>query len=342
MLWLCTGAASAQSSLCEPSPEVGQQIERASKSLASPTFNLDEVIEPIRELRRRWPKDLFVHARYQDAIKERGVEGHLREMLDEYLKLKNEHSDDPLYLYLYGRALEGRTTPQAISTMEEVLKVDPNFAPAHQTLAEIYGSARFRDPKKEKSERTQFLAACPTGTIPSRPGSLPAPGDLFQVEKLITQRKADVPELVYQAMQRDAWRLQRMRPFDWYTVEEKGQAAREGQLRQWKAWSLLMRYYRSVEDPDKASQLLGEMKSRMDYVSPERDPGLFWAAATTLTALYLEGSQLDSARELLNRMETVLVKQPDRKRSAEIARLKARLKAHVPPNAEKPRQALNR
>ncbi len=331
VLWLCTGAAPAQSSVCEPSAEVGQQIESASKGLASPTLNLEEVIEPLRDLRRRLPKDLFVHTRYQDAIKERGVEGHLKEMLDEYLALKNEHADDPFYLYLYGRALEGRSTPQAISAMEEVLRFDPNFALAHQGLAEIYGSARFRDPKKEKSERAQFLAACSTGAIPSRPGPLPPPGDLAPAEKLVAQRNpnTDVPELVYQAMQRDAWRLQRIRPFDWYTVEEKKQVAREGQLRQWSAWSLLVRHYRNTEQQDKASPLLEEMQGRLDRIQTDRDPDLFWAAGVTLTTLYLEGNQLDSARETLKRMETVLVKQPNRKRSAELARLKAKLKGRA-------------
>jgi hypothetical protein len=328
VLWLCTGATPAESSLCQPGPEVGQQIESASKGLASPTLNVEEVIEPLRDLRRRLPKDLFVHARYQDAIKERGVEGHLREMLDEYLALKNTHAEDPFYLYLYGRALEGRSTPQAISAMEEVLKVDPSFAPAHQSLAEIYGNARFRDPKREKNERTQFFAACPSGAIPTRPGPLPPPGDLSQAEKLVAQRNlnTDVPELVYQAMQQDAWRLQRIRPFDWYTVEEKKQVAREGQLRQWSAWSLLVRHYRNTEQQEKASSLLEEMRGRLDRLQSERDPDLFWAAGTTLTALYLEGNQLDSARETLKRMEAVLVKQPDRKRSAELARLKAKLK----------------
>jgi hypothetical protein len=127
-------------------------------------------------------------------------------------------------------------------------------------------------------------------------------------------------------MQQDAWRLQRIRPFDWYTVEEKKQVAREGQLRQWSAWSLLVRHYRNTEQQEKASSLLEEMRGRLDRLQSERDPDLFWAAGTTLTALYLEGNQLDSARETLKRMEAVLVKQPDRKRSAELARLKAKLK----------------
>jgi tetratricopeptide (TPR) repeat protein len=328
VLWLCTGAAPAKSSLCEPSPEVGQQIESASKGLASLNLNLEEVIEPLRDLRRRLPTDLFVHTHYQDAIKGRGVEGHLREMLDEYLALKNQHADDPFYLFLYGRALEGRSTPEAISAMQEVLKLDPNFASAHQALAEIYGSARFRDPKGKKNERAQFLAACPSGTIPSRPGPLPPPGDLSKAEKLVAQRNpsADVPELVYQAMQQDAWRLQRIRPFDWYTVEEKKQVARDGQLRQWSGWSLLVRHYRNTEQQDKATSLLEEMQGRLDRLQIERDPDLFWAAGTTLTALYLEGNQIQGARETVKRMESALVKRPDRKRSDELARLKAKLK----------------
>lgn len=68
-------------------------------------------------------------------------------------------------------------------------------------------------------------------------------------------------------------------------------------------------------------------------IQTEREPDLFWAAGKTLTALYLEGKQVDSARETLKRMETVLAKKPDRKRSAELARLKAKLKGRAGPRA---------
>ncbi len=75
------------------------------------------------------------------------------------------------------------------------------------------------------------------------------------------------------------------------------------------------------------------MQGRLDRIQIERDPDLFWAAGTTLTALYLEGNQLDSARETLKPMETLLAKKPDRKRSVELARLKAKLKGRAGPRA---------
>ena len=329
-LWAST-ANSAQGPLCEPSAEVLQELEKASSATGADNPTVEQVIEPLRSLRDRFPNDLFVHLRYQDAIKDRGVEGHLKELFEEYLVLKIKHPDDPFYLYLFGRTLEGRMTPQAISTMEEVFKFNPNFAPAHRTLAEIYGSARFRDRKKEKAERSAFQKTCPGSVIPTQPPPLPPPGDFSKAEQLLGQdeSKERVVELVYQALQRDAWRLQRIRPFDWYTVEEKKQVAREGQLRQWSAWGLLVRHYRNTEQQDKASPLLEEMQGRLDRIQTDRDPDLFWAAGVTLTTLYLEGNQLDSARETLKRMETVLVKQPNRKRSAELARLKAKLKGRA-------------
>src|SRR5216684_5229770 len=127
--WVTTPAVSAQALFCEPGAEIRQELEKASSATAPENASPEQVIEPLRSLRARFPNHLSVHLRYQDAIKERGVDGHLQGLFEEYLALKIEHPDDPFYLYLYGRALEGRTTPQAVSTMEEVLRLEPGFAP---------------------------------------------------------------------------------------------------------------------------------------------------------------------------------------------------------------------
>jgi len=207
VLWLCAGAAVAQSHLCEPPAEIREKIEAACRNLEPAHLGL-EGIEPLQTLRRQLPHDFFVHTRYQDLVNERGVEGELKEMFEEYMALRTRHPDSALHLYLYGRALEGRSTPQAISIIEEVLSVDAGFAPAHRTLAEIYGSARFHDPAKEEIERAKFSALCPSGVIPSRPIPLPPAGDLGEAERLVFGTSAaEVPRLVYQAMQQDAWRL---------------------------------------------------------------------------------------------------------------------------------------
>jgi hypothetical protein len=319
-------AYSAQGPRCHASAEVLQELGKVALLSALENATVEQVIEPLRSLRDRFPNDLFVHLRYQDAINERGVEGHLKEMFEEYLLLKMKHPDDPFYLYLYGRALEGRITPQAISTLEEVLKLDPRFAQAHLTLAEIYGSARFRDRKREKMERSKFKEACPDGVFPVRPSPLPQPGDFSRAEQLLGQddSKERVEELVYQALQQDAWRLQRIRSFDWYTVEEKKQVAFEAQLAQWRGWILLVRHYRALQQDSKAEQLLTEMQDRFLRIRGDRNPDLFWAAATALVQLLAEEKQIEKVRETLKQMEQFLAAVPNRKRSAELAKFRVK------------------
>lgn len=316
---------SAQNPLCEPGEELRREIETASAPLAAPgSESLEQALEPLRNLRARFPRDLFVHLRYQDAIKERGVEGHLRQMVEEYLALRTGATVDAFYLYLYGRALEGRTTPTAVSMMEEVLKLDPHFAPVHRTLAEIYGSPRFRDPKKEKTERAKFQEACPGGVIPSQPPRPLSPGDLSGAKRLVgrEETKERVPELVYQAFQQDQLRLQRIRPFDWYTVEQKRQVAREVQSAQWKGWGLLVKHYVKTQQEEKAQQLLSEMQGRMERIRGEQEPELFWTAASSLLDLYTARKQAKEFREVAAQMDRFLAANPNAKRAAQLARLR--------------------
>jgi hypothetical protein len=315
-----SAAHSAQGPRCEPSAEVRQELEQASSAIVE-NATVEQVVEPLRSLRVSFPDDLFVHLRYQDAIKERGVEGHLREMFDEYLVLKIKHPDDPFYLYLFGRALEGRTTSQAISTMEEALKLDPGFVLAHRTLAEIYGSAAFRDRKKENAQRSKFREACPGSVIPVQPPPLPPPGDFSRAEELLGQDER-VVELVYQALQQQAWRMHRTRPFDWYTTEQKKQVALEAQSAQWRGWSLLVHHYRALHQDSKAEQLLSELQDRFQQIHGDRSPDLFWTAATAMVQLHAEEKHAEKVRETLRQMEKFLAAIPNRRRSAELAKFR--------------------
>ena len=315
--------------LCEPSAGVRQELEKATPATAAENATVEQITEALRALRDRFPGDLLVHLRYQDAIYERGVEGHLNQMFEEYLALKIQHPDDAFHLYLYGRALEGRMTLQAISTMEEVIELDPGFAPAHRTLAEIYGSACFRDREKEKTERSKFLEKCPGNVIPVQPPPLPPPGGFSEAERLLGRDDAEdrVAELVYRALQQDQWRLQRIRPFDWYTAERKKQVAREVQTRQWKGWSLLVRHYRAIHRDSKAQPLVFEMQDRFRRIHVDRDPDLFWTAATALVGLHAEGTQPDALLETLQLMEKFLAVKLDSKRSAQLVKLKLKYAA---------------
>jgi hypothetical protein len=319
-----SAAHSAQGPRCEPSAEVLQELEKTSPATGTENATVEQVIEPLRSLRGRFPDDLFVHLRYQDAIKERGVEGHLKEMFDEYLVLKIKHPDDPFHLYLFGRALEGRMTPQAISAMEEVLKLDPGFALAHRTLAEIYGSARFRQRKKEDAQRSMFQEACPGSVIPLQPPPLPPPGDFSAADRLLGQdgSKERVVELVDQALQQQAWRMHRIRPFDWYTAEEKKQVFLETQSAQWRGWSLLVRHYKALHQEPKAAQLLSELQDRFQQIHGDRSPDLFWTAGIALVQLQAEEKDNEKVREILTQMKKFLAATPDRRRSAELAKFR--------------------
>jgi hypothetical protein len=325
-----SAANPAPGPLCEPGAEVVRALEEASPGAENATA--EQVIEPLRRLRSRMPDDLFVHLRYQDAIKERGVEGHLRVMDQEYLALKFKHPGDPFHLYLFGRTLEGRTTPQAISTMEEVLKLDRGFALAHRTLAEIYGSAAFRDRKKESAQRSKFQEACPGSVVPIQPRPLPPAGDFSEAERLLGRDDGSerVDELVDKALQQQAFRMHRMRPFDWYTAEQKKQAVLEAQFAQWKGWSLLVRHYRALHQDAKAQQLLSELEDRFQHIHGERTPDLFWTAATSLVQLHAEEKRTGKVRETLAQMKAFLAALPDRKRSAELARFRLELARLAP------------
>jgi hypothetical protein len=331
-----TAALSAQGDLCAPSAEIVRELEQASSG-APEQGPAEQLIVSLRNLRARFPENLFVHLAYQDAVKQRGVEGHLKEVFEDYLILRTQHPDDPFHLYLFGRALEGRTTPEAISLLEGVLKLDPAFAPAHRSLAEIYGSVRFRDRAKEKSERAQFQQACPASAIASQPPPLPPPGDFSAAERLLgkSEAKDRVVELVFQAFEQNEWRQQQIRPFDWYTEDEKKQAALNAMVAQWRGWALLVRHYRAVNLDDKAQQQLSEMQERFERIRGNRYPELYWTGAITLVRLHAEDKQTDKVTEMLKQMEKFTKAKPDRKRSAELARLKSTLVTPRQPKAAK-------
>ena len=94
--------------------------------------------------------------------------------------------------------------------------------------------------------------------------SLPDPSLLVdQAESLLAQN-ADPERIVAiadQGVRDDEWRLQRIRPFDWYSVEYKRQAQRDLQAKYWRLWSLEVRCYRRAGQPEKAAELLTAMDS---------------------------------------------------------------------------------
>jgi len=218
----------AQRGPCGPSPESRSQLEKITVVVSGPS-DFDRALAPLVALRQRYPNDLWVNERYQDAVQQYGIEGHLRKLTEKYQVLSMQHPDEAIYSYLFARSLMGRNTPAAAQQMTETVADHPDFAPAHGSLAEIYASAVFHDVLKEKAERERFLALCPGSEVQrselqQRPAALPDPSLLVdQAESLLAQNgdPGSIAAIAEQGIRDDEWRLQRIRPFDWYTVDYK-------------------------------------------------------------------------------------------------------------------------
>jgi tetratricopeptide (TPR) repeat protein len=287
--------------------------------VSSPS-DFDQALAPLVALRQRYPNNLWVNERYQDAVQQYGIEGHVRKLTEDYQVLAMQHPDDPTYSYLYSRSLMGRNTSASVQQLTELIKDHPDFAPAHGSLAEIYASATFYDESKEKLERALFLALCPNGEVKRRPAALPDPSLLIdQAESLLAQNGEPdrIVAMADQGVRDDEWRLQRIRPFDWYSVEYKRQAQRDLQAKYWKLWSIEVRCYRRAGRPEKAAQVLAAMDQRAAFLRSSADKA-YWDVLALLTRLYEEGNQKDLATEKLKSMRDFLAAHPDPQKSVEL------------------------
>jgi hypothetical protein len=219
-----------QGPACAPAPEIRAQLEKTTV-VVSAASDFDRSISPLLALHQRFPNDLWVNEKYQDAVQQFGIEGHLRKLTEEYQVLSMQHPDDLIFSYLYARSLMGRNTPSAIREMNGLLAAHPNFAPIHASLAEIYASDKFHDAAKEKIERERFWELCPESSgggrvLQRRPPGLPEPSPLIeQAERLLAEHHPEhAADMALEGIRDDEWRLQRIRPFDWYSVEFKRQA----------------------------------------------------------------------------------------------------------------------
>lgn len=286
-------AWAGQPSLCEPAARIrAELVKAAALPVADPTA-FEQNVAPFQALRERFPGNLFVHERYQDAVQQYGIEGHLRQLTQDYQNLTLEHSGDLMYRYLFARSMIGRGMASALQQLNGILAERPDFAPAHRALTEIYGSETFHDAEKEKIEREKFLSLCPGAVLARRPAPLPEPSPLIErAEKLLLQdgAPAGVSAMALEGLRADEWRLQRIRPVDWYSAEYKRQSQRELRAEYWRVWSLQVRCYRKANRLKEAADLLGAMEQRATLLRSRSDPS-YSEALAILARLHAEEGQ---------------------------------------------------
>jgi hypothetical protein len=281
--------------LCHPSPELQAEFQMAaalSAAVTEPFAALDRA-GPFLAVRDRHPGDLFAHERYQDAMHENGIEGHLRLLTKQYKELEAAHPNDLMYRYLTLRSTVGRGTAAAIDGLNALLAENPDYAPIHRALAEIYGTEAFRDAEKERSEKEKFLAACPGAGLTRRPPWIPGPSSLLdQAERLLAANGDPdrIIEMTLQGLSEFEWRSQRIRAFDWYTREYKLEDARQLHAKYWQAWPIQVRCYRRAGRTEEANRLLAYMAKCAAALRAQPGPA-YQGALDALAHLNAEGKE---------------------------------------------------
>jgi hypothetical protein len=322
----CLSWCAESSKLCQATPDIKAELQKAalvSSSVTDP-FGALEKAAPFLAVRDRQPDDLFAHEAYQDAIHENGIEGHLRLLAKQYGALDAKHPGDPMYHYLSLRTMVGRGTPEAIRGLNELLLNTPDFAPAHRTLAEIYGTDAFRDPEKELSEKEKFLALCPGCTFTRRPASVPDPSPLIEQASRLLGEDGDPDRIIamtIQGLKEFEWRSQRIRAFDWYSRDYKLRDARELRAKYWQAWPIQVRCHRKAGRLESANALLATMEQRAAALHNQSGPA-YWEALDTLAQLYAEGEQIQQATQKLDELQRFLSENPDQAQTMRLDRLR--------------------
>jgi hypothetical protein len=317
LLCLLVPSAFAETHFCQAHPDVRAEIEKAAAIPVADRSAFERNIAAWRALRERYPNDLFVQESYQDAVKRFGIEGYLRVLTDEYQALAAENSGELIYRYLFARSLMGRGTYPAIQEMNEIIASDPGFAPAHRMLAEIYSTEAFRDDAKENAYWKSFLDLCPGVVLQKNLNAAADPSPLIdQAEHLLAENGNPdrIVELADQGLKDDEWRLQRIRPFDWYSTEYKIRNQRQLQVEYWTVWGIEVRSYRKAGETEKAARHLAVMDQRSVQL---RGGPSYWDALVTMARLYAEGNERERAEEKIEEMRKVLGAQPDAVRAAQ-------------------------
>jgi hypothetical protein len=149
--------AQETSSPCQPSPEVAQALA-ALPPADDPDLTWEERVGPVRALLKRYPNDLFVQLRYQDAILPHYW---LADELDRALTLYHSIPDQTLSQYLEARLPWHSQVRRSRQTLNHLVETVPRFPWPHLTLVEMTEMPGNADSAAAEAHLGAFLNACP-------------------------------------------------------------------------------------------------------------------------------------------------------------------------------------
>jgi hypothetical protein len=158
---LAPGDAWAQSAeVCGPAPAVKaalDQLPEQTPALTGWQFH-EQRAAAIQALLRQYPGDVFVQKAYIGSMYDRLDKD---KVIAEYKARHEQNPDNAQLAYLYGLALLGRQSAEAIKLFNGALQKDPNFPWPHLQLVNIYSSPVFLDKEQRSAHLKAFLDACP-------------------------------------------------------------------------------------------------------------------------------------------------------------------------------------
>lgn len=161
----------AQSALqlpgCEAAPDLGRTMDEKLDWNLLERMKFSERMtyerRVLEDLMVRYPHEFEPFRRYGDLLHQYAPEEYPA-IRSRWIEQAKAHPDDPFALFIGGKALEGKDTPEAIRVLEAARKKAPNFPLPALYLAGIYFDEKWGDATKAKENLEAFFAECPAST----------------------------------------------------------------------------------------------------------------------------------------------------------------------------------
>lgn len=128
------------------------------RSCQEPTDVSALTLKQVRERLDAGQDEFFLYKRLLDLTPDRPKTGVLESFFETKMK---EHPSDPRFLYLYGRSLIGKRTPDALVQLRRVVELEPGFPWTYLEFARIYASPNFGDRIKRAQSVQTYRELCP-------------------------------------------------------------------------------------------------------------------------------------------------------------------------------------
>jgi thiol-disulfide isomerase/thioredoxin len=157
---IALAATTSKASLCEPSTETRQSLERLDLGELPSNQRIATQRTILKQLLAQHPDDVFLNLRYQE-IEGSNSDTDRAAVIEKYKALADAHPDNSDYAFLYATALVGANTPDAIAHFKTLAGTPSGYPLADLRLARLYASGKFANKDEFRLQLDRFFDSCP-------------------------------------------------------------------------------------------------------------------------------------------------------------------------------------